>query len=1655
MSADQAAPAVNDPDEAPGVSARPRLVVGVGASAGGLDAFRTLLGALPADTGMAFILVQHLDPTHESLLVDLLQPCTEMAVREAEDGARLERDVIHVIPPDASLAVRDGRIVLSSPSLRRGVRLPVDHLFRSLAGQYGPRAAAVVLSGAGSDGSAGLRDVKAAGGLTVAQTPTTSAHDGMPGSAIDTGAVELIVDIEAMPAALERFASLSLETRRRPADDDDDDADPGPDGDVLERLSTVLEAHLDFDLRAYKPGTIERRIARRMGLSGFTGIDAYIAHLRADPVERRTLVREMLINITDFFREPASFSALRELVVEPLLDEVGQGSPIRVWVPGCATGEEAWSIGILFLEACAESGRRVPIQIFATDVDAEAVAVGRAAIYPDAVATRISADRLKRYFERLSGKGYRIRRPLRDMVSFATHDLTRDPPFSRMDLISCRNVLIYLNPTTQARVLQLLHFGLKPDGCLMLSTSESSGPQRELFSTVSKSQRIYRKVGVSRAVSVARARQSRSTRGFSGDPAGSGERQRVRRTEDAARKAVLAAWAPPTVLVGEDGGVRFMHGELGPWLRFPQGDDPRLEIDALLRPEIATRVRGAIYKCRRTGEETVALSSPDGGRARVRVTVRPAPAVEPQAVMLSFEPIAPPQARQAEPRSDADDEALIDQLERELAATREDLHNAVEELETSNEELRSAHEESMSMNEELQSANEELEATSEELRSLNEELTTVNAQLREKVEQLERAHADLNNLFASTRSATLFLDEGLYLQRFTPAAGRLLGIDHADRGRRVGDIARELLQDDLVEEAGRVLDHLASTSKEVRTSDGRWIERRVLPYRTERRRIEGVVVTFNDVTELRAANESLGAKSRRLELAWEAARGGIYEHRVPVDDRTHLSDQWARVLGYRRDELPEPAQFLTWLVEQIHEDDRERVTASYRDFVDGRVDHHDVELRVCHRAGQWLWVRALAEALDRDADGRVTHLLGMMMDITSHKRTEDALRESEGRFRSLAESLPLMVWVHDSDGQQEYVNEAFCDFFAVERDDMVGARWQTLVHPEQAHEVSEVFYACVREQRPFHMESTVRAADGEWRQIESWGQPRIGASGEVYGFVGASADITARRAIEDALRESEARFRLLGDNMAQLAWIADGEGRFGWFNQRWYLDTGTDAEQMNAEGLRAVLDPDEADAIIARMTACFERGEVWEDTFAMRSADGGFRWYLSRAVPIRDDDGALIRWLGTHTDVTERRATRRRLVEADRQKNEFLAMLGHELRNPLAVIRSATDLLARIATDDSAVARAQSILARQTRHMSTLLDGLLDVSRIIRGRIELDLHEVDLRAICRETGDDVVQRTSAGAAALEMDLPDAPVLIEGDRVRLAQIVDNLLSNAFKYTPPEGRIRMRVSIQGATAVLEVSDDGVGIDPDLLPHIFKMFRQSEQSLARSAGGMGLGLALVEALTELHGGRVEAHSDGPGRGARLTVRLPLAEPSAEASMDVVVAGDATLDILIIEDNADAAALLCDVLQLEGHRVSIATRGQDGIALAHSEQPMVVVCDLGLPGGCSGFDVAQALRADADTRHIPLVALSGYGGPLDLDQSAEAGFDVHLTKPVDIDVLQETLLELRAAALARAAEAGDAGGSEPEAGDGDGAGDAAEAGSDVPDPPDSSESA
>ena len=861
----------SSPEAASGVEAEGARfpIVGIGASAGGLAAFEAFFSGIPAheDSGMAFVLVQHLAPDHKSILVELVKRYTRMQVFEVEDGMRVQPNCAYIIPPNRDMALLNGTLHLLEAVAQRGQRLSIDFFFRSLAQDQRERAMCVVLSGSGSDGTQGVRAIKAEGGMAIAQNPDSTEYDGMPRSAIGTGLIDYILPPAEMPAQLIAYAARALGTLAPR-----DHQPTAKTEDVLNKIFVLLRAHTGHDFSQYKQNTVSRRVERRMAVQQIERVEQYLRYLQETPPEIDALFRDLLIGVTHFFRDKEAFVALQQQLALVLASKPAD-SLIRVWTTGCSTGEEAYSLAILLREQMDAVKRTFKVQVFATDIDARAIDTARAGVYPASIATDVSPARLARFFSAEDG-GYRIHKNVRDLLIFSEHDVIKDPPFSKLDLISCRNLLIYMGAELQRKLIPLFHYALNPSGLLLLGTSETVGDFVELFTPVDRKAKLYQSQGdhrTGKAASFARFLPRRNE--ITG---GAGQLRPAARVggfplRELAERALLSR-APVGALVNDQGDILYLHGQTGKFLE-PSPGEAALSIVKMarqgLRQDLTQALQLAAVQNELISRANVRVKT-NGDYTTINLTVQPLPAEEhggsaPSLFLVAFEevassdgPLVQPTAGGATPEPNSDADRQIARLTLELRSRDEHLLATHEQMQTANEELRSSNEELQSTNEELQSSNEELETSKEELQSVNEELATVNSELQAKVTDLSRANNDMNNLLAGTGVGTVFVDHQLCIQRFTPAVTQLINLIRSDIGRPLAHIVNNLQgYDRLVLDVQDVLDTLTPKEVEVRTHAGAWHLLRIRPYRTLENVIEGAVITFMEVTEQKRAQAVL------------------------------------------------------------------------------------------------------------------------------------------------------------------------------------------------------------------------------------------------------------------------------------------------------------------------------------------------------------------------------------------------------------------------------------------------------------------------------------------------------------------------------------------------------------------------------------------------------------------------------------------------------------------------------------------------------------------------------------------------------------------------------------------------------------------------------
>lgn len=1325
-------------------------VVGLGASAGGLAAAVRFFEHMPPDSGMAFALVLHVSPEHSSHTANILQRVTRMPVLEVTQSVPIEPDHVYVIAPGLQLSMDDGQLTVERLERQRGRNVTIDVFFRTLARVHGERAIAVVLSGAGSDGSVGLSDIKAEGGVVVVQTPADAEFDGMPAAALRTGRVDMVLPVAEMPQRLlelwESVRRIQLPLAHPPLLPDEEAHDTeagGPADTALAEVLTHLARRTGNDFRQYKRATLLRRLERRMQVTHQADLRSYLGHLQSHPDETSALLQDLLISVTSFFRDPGVFDALQRQLLADLELRHTPPADLRAWVPGCATGEEAYSLAMVLNEVASARASMAKIQVFGSDIDERALNIARQGAYAQAIASDVPAPRLQQYFRNDVG-WYRISKALREQVLFARHNVLCDPPFSRLDVISCRNLLIYLEREAQMQVLEIFQFALEPGGLLVLGSAESADMHLEGFAVVDKKHRIYRAKPLGRRIHALPALGAEPVpRTLAPPPA-----------MPTAHAALMASTHQRLIDAGEpasvalDGSGQVMHVSPGA-VRFlrPTEGVPSLALLNQVRPELAPALRAALIQATATGQRVAAwpvVLELAGSPRVVQLSVHPAG--EPGAglaMRVSFEEFDHLLSPSAPDESVAVGNAT-QLLEQEIRRLSDELQGTIGDSSVSAQALR---------------------ASNEELQSINEELTTVNYELKVKVEESVKANDDLSNLISSMQIATVFVDRQMRIKRFTPAATDVFNVLPSDVGRPLLDLRHCLECDALGEEVNQVLHTLRFVEQEVRTRNGHFLLMRISPYRTTEDRIEGAVLNFVDVTELRRAQEQLRARDERLRLVAESTR-----------------------------------------------------------------DYAIITL---------------------DAGGQVT---------------------------SWNKGAELM--------------------FGYTEDEMLGSHFRRLFPPED------------------------RAA----------GQP------------------------ESELRQAREHGRAL--------------------DERWHLRK--DGSRFYASGI----------------TTPFS-DKAGEQGYSKIARDLTERQLLDKQ---RED---LLQ--------TEK-LVRQQLEAAGAMRAEFLAIMSHELKNPLNLILMSAELIARdpAAASSAGLRSAVDTIRRTVRSQSQIIDDLLDLSRLNTGKLTLSRLPLQLRPLVERIVDAV--RPQAEEAGLHLSLEMAELTVFADPVRVEQIVWNLLSNALKFTPAGGAVTLAVDADHGDARMTVSDTGRGIEPHLLPGVFDMFEQGQgRSLTRREGGLGIGLALVKQLTELHEGRAEAHSDGPGRGARFTVWLPLYEG---ATMQGDLGGPSAgflhgWRILLVEDNLEILQALAQVLRSEGGAVTTACSVAEAVALAAAHDFDLVISDLAMPEA-DGISLLRQLRASPRSASWPAIAVSGFSPQQTAHRTEHAGYHAHLTKPLSIQDLRQAVAQL-----------------------------------------------
>jgi len=1094
--------------------AAPFLVVGLGASAGGIGVLKEFFRHVPAKTGNSYVVILHLSPEHESLLSEILQTVAKIPVAQVTERVRLEPDHAYVIAPNKSLSVVDGHLNVSDVIGFEARRAPVDIFFRTLAEAREAHAVCVVLSGTGPNGSMGLKRVKERGGIAIAQDPGEAEFSDMPRNALATGLIDYVLPVREIPGKIQAYQER-LQRLPLPAPSDEHPTDE----QIVREILASVRAQTGHDFAQYKRGTILRRMHRRMSVHELPDLVAYRHYVATHPEEASALLRDLLISVTHFFRDPESWAALESTVIPRLVEGRRPDEMIRVWVAGCATGEEAYSMAMALSDAVATLSAAPRFQVFATDIDAEAIAAARAGLYTNSDVADVPPERLRRFFVR-EGDAYRVRRELRDGVLFTVHNILRDPPFSVVDLVSCRNLLIYLNRTAQDRVMELLHFSLRPGGYLFLGGSELLTSFGDLFSVVDKDHRIAESRAVPRRFAVFPRDLSRMT-GVPTAPMPVREEamapgHRLIHPPLEVHQRLLEEYGPPSIVITEEYDIVHMSPHAGNYLRFPSGE-ASTNLLTLVRPELRVELRAAVYQAlqQRTNVEATGLAlSGDGVPPRVNLRVRPvlANGAGRGLLLVLFEG-----AEQVEGHTPAGEtiqpiEPAVRQLEEELTNLRAKLRAATQQYESQYDEFKASNEELQAMNEELRSAGEELETSKEELQSVNEELTTVNQELKVKVEELGQANDDFRNLMNSTDIATIFLDRALRVKQFTPRATEIFNLRPSDLGRPLLELKHRLVYDGVLSDMEEVLNHLQIVEREVEGEGHTWFAMRVLPYRTSDDRLDGVVLTFVDITNRKEAMRALQSLHEQLGLAQRASQSALWERDL-VTGAERWSPEMYELRGVVRTDGP---SLSIDHAAGIDADDRERVSATLDEILRQHQVEWNIEFRVGGGKGPVRWIAERGRV--RYDAGRAVGILGIDFDVTHRKAAEAAqarLASIVGLSHDAVVSFDfkrgIVTWNHGA--------EEILGFTAAEA---IGRDLSSILLPEAGREQDSIFQD-IEAGRPIQDFATrAHTKSGVDIDVSVSASPVMNQTGEMIGGSVILRDVSTQAEAEREMRRHTA-----------------------------------------------------------------------------------------------------------------------------------------------------------------------------------------------------------------------------------------------------------------------------------------------------------------------------------------------------------------------------------------------------------------------------------------------------------------------------------------------------------------------------------------------------
>ncbi len=1451
-------------------------VVGIGASAGGLDAFKKLLKAIPEDSGMAYVLVQHLDPNHESMLPEILQKVTPIPVLEITDDIKVMPDHIYVIPSNKMMLATDGILMLSPrPAKTKTERnLPIDLFFASLAEVHQEHAIGVVLSGTASDGTQGLKAIKEQGGITFAQDEASAEYEGMPHSAAQAGVVDFILPPEDIPKKL-----LEV-TRKTILSDEALQNIPKQEEDVFKQILSLLRIRKGVDFTYYKQTTIRRRILRRMMVNKNEDPADYLKFLRGTTAEQDLLYQDMLIPVTSFFRDKKTFDNLCNEIFPAILKNKIPGEITRVWVAGCSTGQEVYSFAICFKEFLGDNHER--LQIFGTDLSEPAIIKARSGIYEKTELDSVSPQRLKEYFVKNNG-GYQVNKSIRDLCVFAHHNFLKDPPFGKMDCISCRNVLIYMEPYLQKKALTTFHYALNPKGFLLLGKSETTGGVPDLFASASKTDKLYTRKDVPgrfMPVTSQRSEQilSRSIENSKSETI----RNDFQKTAD---DILLTKYTPAGVVVNEAMDIVHFRGNTANYLEQAPGK-PSHNLLMMAKHGLGFELRNILHKAKTDKAAVVKENIPlhvNGSLRNISIEAVPLPnTLEPYYLVLFHDynltdtdglVIINKKKVSAKVKQDEKD-IRIQLLEQELSQLREDMRSITEEQEASNEELQSANEELLSGSEELQSLNEELETSKEELQSTNEELTVLNHELVGLNEQVTDARNYSESIVATLYQPLLVLDKHLRIKTANKAFYKTFNVNEQetegvliyDLGNRQWNIPelRTLLEEILPQKKHitdfEVIHNFLSIGERV-------ILLSALELTREKKEEKLILLSIEDITERKEAAKKIEEKEKQFRNLVEQApvamcvfRGDDYVFEV-------VNEKHLQLLGKTKEQVMNIPVF-TAIPEAARQGYEAVFEGVYKTGIPFIANESPLTI-IRNSIEETIYLNFVYEPL-YNSEGKIDGIFSVATDVTEHVLSRKKIKESEEQFQAAVTAVEGIVWTNNAKGEMEGEQVGWGELTGQTFEEYQGYGWANAIHPDDAQPTIEVWNEAVKERTNFIFKHRVKMKNGTWGHFSVNAIPLLNADGLIREWVGVHTDITEQYRAEVAVKESEKRFRQMAELMPQKVWTADAKGNKTYFNKTLLDYAGYSFEELKGDGWQKIIHPEDWEINKILWEKSLSTGQDYETEGRVLRKDGEYLWHLTRAVALKDETGEIKMWVGAKTEI-------QKIKEEETRKGDFIKMVSHELKTPVTSIKGYVQFLLSMLKDQpevllaglplqSSLTRIDSLVLRLTR----LITEMLDLTRLETGMLELKKELFGLEELVNETVNDITYTNTKHIINIHTDFNG---MVYGDKDRLGQVLINIINNAIKYSTDNNQIDVNIyQPENNLVAVSVKDYGIGISKADQLKIFERFFRSGGKSEQTYAGFGIGLYIANEIMERHHGVLSVESE-IGEGSTFTFTLPLA--------------------------------------------------------------------------------------------------------------------------------------------------------------------------------------